>query len=42
MGYETWFTGRITVTPPLNPAEIGYLTRFSLTRRIHRSKGRFH
>ncbi len=39
MGYETWFTGRISVTPPLNAAEIAYLLRFADSRRILRTKG---
>lgn len=31
MGYTTFFTGRVTVTPPLNPHEIRYLEQFSST-----------
>lgn len=39
MGYTTDFTGQITVTPPLNTAEITYLKRFADTRRMHRGNG---
>lgn len=39
MGYTTWFTGRVTVTPPLNPHEISYLERFASVRHMHRAKG---
>jgi len=42
MGYDTRFSGRITVTPPLNPEEISYLTRFASTRRMLRSKGPYY
>lgn len=34
MGYTTEFEGRVTVTPPLNPAEIAYLNAFADTRHI--------
>lgn len=33
MGYSTEFTGHVTVTPPLNPAEAAYLYAFSECRR---------
>jgi hypothetical protein len=39
MGYDTEFTGHITVSPPLNAAEIGYLRKFANTRRMNRRKG---
>jgi len=39
MGYTTEFTGSVTVEPPLNAAEIAYLTTFSETRRMHRTEG---
>lgn len=39
MGYDTEYTGRVTVSPPLNAAEIGYLRKFAGTRRMHRGKG---
>lgn len=42
MGYTTDFTGHVTVTPPLNQHEITYLTRFSDSRRMRRSKGPYH
>lgn len=42
MGYETWFTGRITVTPHLNAAEIAYLNRFADSRRILRKNGPYY
>ncbi|GIG86208.1 hypothetical protein [Plantactinospora endophytica] len=39
MGYETRFTGRVGISPPLNPAEIRYLTRFADVRHMDRTKG---
>lgn len=39
MGYTTDFTGHVTVTPPLNPHEIAYLTKFGTTRRMRRGNG---
>lgn len=39
MGYSTDFTGCVTVEPPLNPAEIAYLTKFADTRRMDRAAG---
>jgi hypothetical protein len=42
MGYTTTFQGRIGVTPPLNPAEIEYLNRFSTTRRMDRENGPYY
>lgn len=39
MGYQTKFTGRVHITPPLNPQEIAYLTKFSETRRMAREAG---
>ncbi|MFD3999921.1 hypothetical protein [Streptomyces rubiginosohelvolus] len=39
MGYSTEFTGYVTVSPPLNPAEIAYLDQFSDTRRMNRPAG---
>lgn len=39
MGYTTDFTGQVTVTPPLNPHEIAYLTKFGTTRRMRRGNG---
>ncbi|HVK36196.1 MAG TPA: hypothetical protein VM428_11120 [Microlunatus sp.] len=39
MGYTTEFTGFVTVSPPLNPAEIAYLDQFSDTRRMNRPAG---
>lgn len=46
MGYSTDFdspdfTGRIEINPPLNQAEINYLTKFSRTRHMHRELGPF-
>lgn len=41
MGYSTDFTGRIEIDPPLNQAEIDYLTKFSYTRHMHRELGPF-
>jgi hypothetical protein len=39
MGYDTKFEGSVTVTPPLNPAEVSYLQDFNHTRRVNRTKG---
>lgn len=39
MGYTTDFYGSVTVTPPLNDHEIGFLADFSGTRRMNRTKG---
>lgn len=39
MGYTTEFTGHVTVSPPLNPAEIAYLDKFADTRRMNRPAG---
>lgn len=39
MGYSTEYTGTATITPPLNPTEIAYLTKFAETRRMHRDHG---
>lgn len=41
MGYSTEFKGRIEINPPLNQAEIDYLTKFSHTRHMHRELGPF-
>jgi len=39
MGYSTYFTGRIEISPPLNPEEIAFLQKFNETRRMDRDKG---
>ncbi|PRY35389.1 hypothetical protein [Umezawaea tangerina] len=39
MGYNTDYTGRVTVAPPLNEHEIAYLRKFSETRRMARGHG---
>ena len=39
MGYNTDFTGQVTISPTLNPHEIDYLQRFAATRHVHRRKG---
>ncbi|WP_436778234.1 hypothetical protein [Yinghuangia sp. YIM S09857] len=39
MGYSTDFSGRLTVTPPLNPAETAYLTAYAATRHQPRRSG---
>ncbi|MFE7485549.1 hypothetical protein [Streptomyces sp. NPDC057552] len=39
MGYTTEFTGHVTVSPPLSPAEIAYLDKFADTRRMARKLG---
>src|SRR5690242_19132511 len=42
MGYTTDFSGYVTVTPPLNAAEIGYLNRFNRSRRMDRKRGPYY
>ena len=39
MGYTTDFSGSVAVEPPLNAAEIAFLTEFAETRRMHRRNG---
>lgn len=39
MGYSTEFTGRVTVTPPLNAHEIKFLMEFADSRRHQRPEG---
>ncbi|UGQ10532.1 hypothetical protein LO772_27355 [Yinghuangia sp. ASG 101] len=39
MGYSTTFTGCLEITPPLNPAEIAYLTAYAGTRHQPRRSG---
>lgn len=39
MGYDTTFTGHVTITPPLNAAEISYLKDFASSRRFQRHSG---
>lgn len=39
MGYPTDFIGHVDVTPPLNEAEVAYLTAFSRSRRWERPGG---
>lgn len=36
MGYTTEFDGSFSVTPPLKPEHVAYLTKFSETRRMKR------
>lgn len=38
MGYETRFTGVITLDPPLSPAHAAYLRAFAGTRRVSRDE----
>lgn len=42
MGYTTEFDGSITIEPPLNKKEIAYLTKFSESRRMDRTKGPYY
>jgi len=42
MGYTTYFTGAISIDPPLNEKEIKYLTKFADTRRMDREKGPYY
>lgn len=39
MGYTTNFDGSVSVTPPLNPAEIEFLREFARSRRMRRPDG---
>lgn len=39
MGYTTDFNGTVTVTPPLNPAEMEFLRAFANSRRMRRPDG---
>ena len=39
MGYNTFFSGSVTIEPPLNDDEISYLRDFADSRRMHRTKG---
>lgn len=39
MGYNTGFTGRIEIVPPLNPHEVEFLDRFAETRHTFRDEG---
>lgn len=39
MGYTTTFDGSVAIEPPLNAAEVDYLTRFAESRRFTRSDG---
>ena len=42
MGYTSDFTGHVTIDPPLNEAEVAYLSKFSGTRRMDREKGPYY
>jgi hypothetical protein len=42
MGYNTDLEGRININPPLNEAEIDYLTKFAYTRHMTRKQGPFY
>ena len=42
MGYHTEFRGAVTVVPPLNEHEIGYLRRFAGSRRMDRELGPYY
>lgn len=39
MGYTTTFDGQVEIVPPLNEAEISFLTDLASTRRMLRTKG---
>jgi len=39
MGYTSYFSGSISVSPPLNEQEIAYLKDFSASRRMQRDNG---
>lgn len=40
--YHTTFTGRVEVSPPLNAAEVSYLTQFNRARHWDRPTGPYH
>lgn len=42
MGYTTDFYGHFTVDPPLNQAEVHYLTKFARTRRMRTTHGPYY
>lgn len=42
MGYTTYFSGEVTVEPPLNQDEIAYLRDFNQSRRMDREEGPYH
>lgn len=42
MGYTTEFAGNVTIEPPLNAEEIGYLKKFNETRRMDRGNGPYY
>lgn len=42
MGYQTEFTGHVTVEPPLNGPEMAFLRQFANSRRYQCSEGPFH
>ena len=42
MGYTTEFEGQVKVVPPLNSAEVAFLTKFSETRRMRRERGPYY
>jgi hypothetical protein len=39
MGYTTYFSGSVTIDPPLNTGEIAFLKKFNETRRMQRANG---
>lgn len=39
MGYQTYFSGSVTIEPPLNEDETSFLQDFNHTRRMHRTGG---
>ena len=42
MGYTTEFKGEIAIDPPLSQEEIGFLRKFSGTRRMSRKNGPYY
>ncbi len=42
MGYTTEFEGHVTISPPLSAEEVGYINKFSESRRMHRKKGPYY
>jgi hypothetical protein len=42
MGYNTDFSGRVEINPPLDEAERNFLEKFAGTRRMFRGKGPYY
>jgi hypothetical protein len=42
VGYTTYFSGEVTIEPPLNEQETAYLLRFAESRRMLRTQGPYY